>query len=288
MYIYHLIHFIYTFLVVFISNIASSQISSILLDANTEKPIPYVNIFVEHELIGTTSDINGKFDLQIENSKVVVFSAIGYEIKKIFSDSISQFTILNPSITELSEVIITAKKETKKLKIGKFKKSKINLYFNCGQTPWIIARYFPYKKEYEKTTFLNKIRISTNSNLDEAKFNLRLYSKDQNNKPGENLYDKNIIGTAKKGNKITGVDLSELNIQFPKDGFFIVIEWLLIESNMYTLDIERKSDRGASKWVSYEPAIGTVPSDTNKNSWHFNQGHWSKIKNTHGNIFKKT
>jgi hypothetical protein len=31
------------------------------------------------------------------------------------------------------------------------------------------------------------------------------------------------------------------------------------------------------KGISYEPSIGTVPSETDENSWIFNQGKWRRI-----------
>lgn len=29
--------------------------------------------------------------------------------------------------------------------------------------------------------------------------------------------------------------------------------------------------------ISYEPSIGTIPSETDENSWIFNQGKWRKV-----------
>jgi hypothetical protein len=37
--------------------------------------------------------------------------------------------------------------------------------------------------------------------------------------------------------------------------------------------------------ISYEPAIGTVPADTDENSWIFTQGKWRKMhKNSSGTL----
>ena len=47
-----------------------------------------------------------------------------------------------------------SKKLDKELTIGEFKKSKINSYFACGIQPWISAKFFEHKEEYEKTPYL--------------------------------------------------------------------------------------------------------------------------------------
>jgi hypothetical protein len=41
-----------------------------------------VNIWADGEKIGTTSEMDGSFVLDVKEEKVLVFSALGYEIKK--------------------------------------------------------------------------------------------------------------------------------------------------------------------------------------------------------------
>lgn len=260
-----------------ISNLCFSQLKSVIIDSETKEKIPYVNIWVENENIGTTSNEKGEFKLEIDGTKVILFSAIGFETKKISSDSIKNILELKPLITQLNEVVIKSKKKSQKLIIGKFKKSKINHYFACGTKPWITARYFKFKEEYNNTSFLNKIRLLTNSDVENSKFNIRLYGVSENGEPKDYIYDENIIGIAKKGKKITEIDMSDLNIEFPKDGFFIAIEWLIIESNKHEYNYTMKDSNKKLTGISYEPAIGTVPAETDENSWIYNQGKWRKV-----------
>jgi len=212
---------------------------------------------------------------------------LGFETRKISSDSIKNTLELKPLITELTEVVIKSKKQNKKLIIGKFKKSKINHYFACGATPWISARYFKFQEEYNKTSFLNKIRVLTNSNVDDSKFNLRFYGVNENGEPEDYIFDENIIGIAKKGKKITEVDISDLNIEFPKEGFFIAIEWLIIESNKHEFSYTMQGSSKKLTRISYEPSIGTVPAETDENSWIFTQGKWRKIHKNNSETLKR-
>tara|TARA_R110001583_G_scaffold190362_2_gene354548 strand:+ start:2681 stop:3574 length:894 start_codon:yes stop_codon:yes gene_type:complete len=276
-----------TFIILLISNLCFGQLKSVIIDSETKEKIPYVNIWVENENIGTTSNEKGEFELEIDSPKIILFSAIGFQTKKVSSDSIKNILELKPVITELDEIIINSKKLSQEFTIGEFKKSKINSYFACGKQPWISARFFEHKEEYEKTPYLKKFRILTNSDVKNSKFNIRLYGVNEKGEPENYIYNENIIGIAKKGKKTTEIDVSELNIEFPEKGFFIAIEWLIIEGNKYEYKYTMKGSRKKLKGISYEPAIGTVPIETNENSWRFNQGKWRKTWKNNNESMRK-
>ena len=267
-----------------VSTFANSQIKAIVINSETKEKIPFVNIWIENENIGTTSNEKGEFTLNANNTQKIIFSAIGYENLTLKTTSIKNTVKLKPKITELSEIIVTSKKITKENVVGKFKKSKINFYFACNTNPWIFARYFKYKLDYEETPFLKTIRVLTNSNVKNAKFNIRLYNINEKGEPEGYIYNKNIIGIAKKGKKITEVNLSDLNIEFPKQGFFVAIEWLIIETNKHKYKYTMKGSKKKLKGISYEPSIGTVPTGTDENSWVFNRGKWKKVWRNKGQI----
>lgn len=103
------------------------------------------------------------------------------------------------------------------------------------------ARYFKYEEEYNKTPFIKKVILLTTSKVKNAKFNLRIYGVSKDGSPGNLIYNENIIGIAKKGNRKTKVDIHNLNIEFPKEGFFLAFEWLLIEENKRLLFIKIKT-----------------------------------------------
>jgi hypothetical protein len=41
------------------------------------------------------------------------------------------------------------------------------------------------------------------------------------------------------------------------------------------------------KGTSYEPAVGTIPAETDENSWRFNQGKWRKVWKNNNETMKK-
>lgn len=258
--------------------ISNAQIKGRIINSITKKPIPYVNIWVENESKGTTCDENGLFVLD-ENfkSKIIIFSAIGYETTRLKWDSISDVIVLNSEDYLLDEIVINSKKKTLENIVGKFKRSKINKFFGCGEKPKIWARYFPYSQEYNKTPYLKKIKVFSISRNKNTRFNIRVYAIDSLGKPGKYLNNKNIIGIAKKGNKITEIDVSEFDIEIPKTGLFIAFEWLIIESNKYESTYKEKGTKNKLIEIAYDPVFGTIAEETDKNSWVYTEGFWKKV-----------
>ena len=101
------------------SQFAFSQIQGIVKDSLSGKPIPYVNIWVENENIGTTTEENGEFNISVsQKRKNLIVSVIGYQ-KKIIKISQSKNIFLSPSDFQIQEVIISNRKNTKEIEIGK-------------------------------------------------------------------------------------------------------------------------------------------------------------------------
>ena len=264
-----------------LSTFGFSQFKAVIINSETKKKVPYVNIWVENENIGATSNEEGEFELKIDSSKIILFSAIGFETKRINSDSIKNTLELKPLVTQLGEVVIVSERQSQELIIGKFKKSKINHYFGARTMPWILARFFEYKEEYSNTPFLKTIGVLTDSDIKDAKFIIRLYSVGENGEPDKYIYDKNIFGIAKKGKNITEIDVSDLNIAFPEEGLFIAIEMLIIESNKYEYKYIIEGSRKKLDGISYEPTIGILPEIIEGKGWAFRLGKWSKLSTKH-------
>lgn len=263
----------------FSTTLSYAQKKGRIIDSTTKLPISYVNIWVENEPEGTTSDENGFFEFSKDyTTKTIVFSAIGYETKKIDWNSISETIVMDSEEIMLNEVVIHSKKETIESVIGNFKRSKINKFFACGEKPKIWARYFPYKEKYSITPYLKQIKVFSISENKNTKFNIRIYSIDSLGRPNKYLYSKNIIGIAKKGNKITKVDVSGFDISIPENGFFIAIEWLIVDSNKYEYTYKEKGFKTKLTAIAYDPVFGTIAEETNENSWEYIEGNWKKVE----------
>lgn len=210
----------------FLNVLVNAQIKGKVIDENNQ-PIPYVNILVENENIGTTSDLDGSFALGIKEEKTLIFSILGYEKLKLKS---TQATVVKMRSTtyQLGEISIVNKKETKQLEIGKTENS-IRQAFENG--PRFDAKFFPFLPKYTKTKYVKKVIIYTESSIEKATVKIHFYQIGEDGLPGEELLEKDYIATVKKGSRMTQFDLSSLNIIFPKKGLFVAIERLFVESN---------------------------------------------------------
>ncbi len=262
-----------------ISQLAFSQIKAVVVDKENQKKLEYVNIWVEDKNIGTSSDNNGVFELEnVTKDDFIVFSAVGYQNHRIKSVFIENKVELNQIVDSLPEVFIDNLKKERKIEFGEYKKSKINSYFACGTSPWIVAKKLDFKDEFKQTPFINNITLLTKSDIDESKFKLIIYSQNKNGLPGKPLVNENIIGKADKGKKLTKFNLSDYKIRFPKDGLFLAVEWLIIPENKFEYSFKMQDSKRKQTGISYEPAIGSIKNKKN-DTWIFAKGKWRQMQN---------
>ncbi len=257
-----------TLLLVF-TNLLSAQIKGVVVDENN-KPIPYVNIWIENENIGTTSEEDGSFkiDLKDEN-KNLVFSAIGYkkEVSK-FKEKI----VLEKQVYKLEDVVIQTPKQTKEIEIGDSKK--IHHSHLSGSLPWIYAKFFAYKEEYKETPFLKTIIVFTKSAINKATFKIHLYTIGEDGKPASDILDEDIIVTVKSGLKENRIDISKYKVKIPKEGICIGYEWMIIENNKYEFEYKDLENR-KNTYITYAPNV--ICNDVEvDNTFHFSGGKWFK------------
>ena len=94
----------------------SGTITGTVQDASTGETLPGVSVTIKGSPLGTTTDTEGQFSINISPNDKLVFTYIGYETqeKSITSNSIT--ILLNPSTSALDEVVVvaygTAKKST--------------------------------------------------------------------------------------------------------------------------------------------------------------------------------
>lgn len=77
-------------------------------DANSSEKLPFVSISVNDGETGTTTDLDGKYKLQLNRPVTSLrFSYVGYDAKIIYPDSTERYDILlPPSVAQLQEVVI--------------------------------------------------------------------------------------------------------------------------------------------------------------------------------------
>ena len=185
---------------------------------------------------------------------------------------------LSPKIYELNEVVIRPKKNTNEVRIDEYNKSSVNFFFGCGTYPWLVAKYFKFVQSYEQTPYLKKITILTESRGKSSTFNVRLIYVGENGEPSTDILKENIIVKARRGKRNVIIDLSEYNIQFPKSGFFVAVEWLIIESNKNVFEYKIKETKQVISETRYEPLFGVAVYNKDFDNWTYSNGLWRKSK----------
>ncbi|MBI1931204.1 MAG: carboxypeptidase-like regulatory domain-containing protein, partial [Ignavibacteriales bacterium] len=94
-------------------NVSLNALNGIVIDSQTNEPLPFANIAVLNSTIGTTTNEKGFFSLALkdENSTFII-SYVGYNSLTVFSENFNKNTLniftLTPKNINLQEVTIFA------------------------------------------------------------------------------------------------------------------------------------------------------------------------------------
>jgi hypothetical protein len=267
-----------------LSNLVSAQIKGVVKDSISGKPIPYVNIWIENENIGTTSEENGAFTINdSDKNKKFIFSALGYE-KKLVSLATNTQIKLQPMDYQLEEVVVFNTLETKQIEIGKTKNTTYQAYDNG---PKIDAKFFPYLEKYKKTKYLKKVSVFTDNAIETATFKIHFYSVDSNGFPGKELINKDFIVTIKKGVQRNIFNLANYNLKMPKNGLFVGFEKLIIEKNKLEKTLFNPNTNTQKTITTYYPLL-LYNKVTIESLYSFSGGKWNKKTNENPEASEKS
>ena len=86
---------------------AQSDVVGIIIDKTTNTPIIGATVIIKNTNKGTTTDFDGNFSLfNVSEGATLVFSYLGYITQEIVLESNNISVFLEPSISELNEVIL--------------------------------------------------------------------------------------------------------------------------------------------------------------------------------------
>ncbi|WP_460545488.1 SusC/RagA family TonB-linked outer membrane protein [Echinicola sediminis] len=98
----------------------SILVSGEVFDESTKETIPGVTVRLKDSSIGTSTDINGRFSLNITDGKgqVLVFSYVGYYPREVMINNESQISVgLKMNLEELEEVVVVGYGTQKKINL---------------------------------------------------------------------------------------------------------------------------------------------------------------------------
>jgi len=203
-------------------------ISGAVFEKNSETPVEYVNIGIFGKNIGTVSDQNGRYTLQIKPeyySDTLIFSCIGYHS---YSVIVSDFINLNNGNVnlekreyELAEVVIRPRRVKEKT-LGVTTKSK--MFVGCFADS-INGREIGIVMKNKDRVFLKEVNLNiTICTYDSIFYRINIY-KAHSDKQFENILTNPIYVSSSKEevkDKIT-IDLRHLYLEFKGD-FLVTFE----------------------------------------------------------------
>lgn len=211
-----------------IFNLSFSQISRHqIFDFKTNEPIPFSAIIItNNEQTSFYSDEKGIF--YIDKSKVdsIQISSLGYVNLNLHTNLLNDTIFIVPKVIQLNEIII----KQNHLSTKKIKPKNAKLLFNL--TPKSQLGILVQNKKNQKNTYLKNIRIPIRNETRTLKksfnsvFKIHLFS-NKNNVPYVPLIDKPFMIFCNQDSKnFIDINLSEEEINFNENGFFICIEML--------------------------------------------------------------
>ncbi|WP_158611933.1 carboxypeptidase-like regulatory domain-containing protein [Flavobacterium macacae] len=232
------------FIVLFCNNLHSQILSGTVLDADSNSTIDLASIYFKESKYTIFSDSNGKFSVEIDTKnqkEALVISSVGYQdlkinLKKYTENKEYQATFkLFSKVQTLDEVVISNKKiNYSSAKTITSKRNGIaGLSFQFGTENVTLVQ-----NPYVKNGKIKKVILSLKKATEDPKqpkwkidyttaYNIKFYKYDaRNQKPSEELYNKNII--VEPGNKTQDfvIDVDSLHIPFPKEGVCVGVEYV--------------------------------------------------------------
>lgn len=207
-------------------------LSGYVHDSKTKLKLPYVNIGVLNNEIGTVSDKEGSFDFHLTESNVndtIRISMIGYKAKiltvgELLNKEGKIGISLEEEVSELNEVVLTAKKWKKKTLGNKTKSTFIGHLFYYEQLGKEMGIRVNVGRQPNFVDTFN-FHISYNRFSAKSFFRLNMY-KIVNGKPSDNILKSNIIIPVEP--KQTGMittDLKKYDIVLKED-VIVTLEWV--------------------------------------------------------------
>jgi len=202
--------------------------NGIITDAETKKPIEFVNVGVLNKNKGTISNLNGEFYLSVTkkffNDSLTISHVNYYSIKIPIKNFKNQTIFLNPKTNELSEVIVSNKKKRTR-KIGVKSYNPLLWLGAISEDMDIIenAQRINIPDKSVRVKYVN-IYLRAGFKSDSSFVRINFY-KNVDNTPDEKIVFENIIQKKKIEPGWLQIDLTKQYIYLEED-FFVGVEFL--------------------------------------------------------------
>tara|TARA_R110000765_G_scaffold95435_9_gene179622 strand:+ start:1074 stop:3722 length:2649 start_codon:yes stop_codon:yes gene_type:complete len=236
---YKYLFFFYFLCALNFSVFAQDQVRGVVIDSDTKETLPFVNIGIVNKGVGTVSNFDGKFYLEIDktnfsNYDILQFSSVGYKTVQFkisevnFNNALFQKIVMQPEAMQLNEAIVSAKfLKSKKDDVVGFSypsKNKYGYWKGDGSLgAELVTRISVDKKKH----YLKDFHFYVNENYsDSVLVRINVY-KGGTIYPEDKLLKKNVTKMIGKSSGKVTVDLKPYNLIVDED-FSIGLELLKV------------------------------------------------------------
>ena len=213
------------------------DIKGVVINAQTNDPVPYVNIGVRNASIGTVSGPDGNFELRLRDKKeVVTFSSIGYEVVN-FSGAelvgIAQIQLV-PKDYQIAEVEVVASKFEGADKIFGVKNKTRGLSIGFGSRN--LGTEIGAAIQIKEPVFIKHANFVLNHAGGDSllfRVNIRDY---QEGKPGPKLLKEDVFIHTKQKRGVISIDLTPYDLVLEAD-VLLSLEWIKDDKGKGNADI---------------------------------------------------
>jgi len=261
------------------------RVSGRVVDASTQKPIPYANIGVAGKAIGTVATASGNFtftvrDGQLASTYKLVASCVGYESMAVLLDAGKLEALrleLKPQVVEIAEVKVQAGKPKKKV-LGKNDRAFFTHY--NFYTVYDTAAHDRLGREVgnliklSKTCYVNDFNVYVGwSDFTSVKFRLNIYDV-VDDLPGKSLLQQDVIFEVKGENPgWVQVDLRKYHLLLEgHEQVAVTVQWLESEK-------QKENSRFLAVPAAVSPVHSIVRRDKSTENWKKSGGYLSMYLN---------
>ena len=205
------------------------QISGKVVNSERQ-PIPLTDVWVVDSSDGATTDSLGMFSIPTALANdTLVFNASGYKMIYEEASKTKEIVLQAYEIPQPALLVLPEKSFHHTIGNAHFE----NLYFQPANVPYMYGRFFENNQEVQRVPYVDKVIVYTKSAVAAATIKIRLMRMDEYGCPSEDLLQEPIIALVKRGTKKNLIQVLKHNIKVPKNGIFVVVEWLMTENNQF-------------------------------------------------------
>jgi len=225
-------------------------------------PISYVNVASLNSNVGSVTNKEGYFALEIKHGDSIKLSHICYDSRTVVAEKDSSNTniILDSSVFDLNQVAVLGSQEISQ----KSKIKDVGYFKHKGKSSYNLGPGNQLGVFIENTHNLDglikniKIKIAKKGKCS-GEIRVRLLNTSiEKFQPDQDLIQDNLIFPISTIRKNLIIDVSNYNIIFPKKGLFVIVEWLysddICEEKSSMRHFSIASTLGVNKnlvWLSY-------------------------------------